>query len=82
MSKSSKIFEDMAELAGGAAGLLNDLQQQMREDVRGRMEEMATRLDLVPREELERVEALLQKTIERQDQLGARLSALEKGKKP
>lgn len=57
MSKSNKIFEDLTQLAGSAAGLMNDLQKQMRDDVKTRVEELATRLDLVPREDFEKLQA-------------------------
>mgnify|MGYP000707397565 CR=1 FL=1 len=57
MSKSSKIFEDLTQLAGSAAGLMNDLKQQVHEDVKVRVEEMAAKLDLVPREDFEKLEA-------------------------
>ena len=56
MSKSNKIFEDLSQLAGSAAGLMNDLQGQIREDVKTRVEELATKLDLVPREDFEKLE--------------------------
>lgn len=70
-------MDDLAQLAGGAAGLLSSVQQQMREDVKTRVEEMATKLDLVPREDFERVEALLNKALEDQKQMKERLKNLE-----
>ncbi len=70
MSKSNKIFEDLTQLAGSAAGLMNDLQKQMRDDVKVRVEELATRLDLVPREDFEKLEAQV-------DNLQKRLKELE-----
>lgn len=73
-------MDDLAQLAGGAAGLLSSVQQQMRDDVKTRVEEMATKLDLVPREDFERVEALLNKALEDQKQMQERLDALEKKK--
>ena len=73
-------MDDLAQLAGGAAGLLSSVQQQMRDDVKNRVEEMATKLDLVPREDFERVEALLNKALEDQKQMQERLDALEKKK--
>lgn len=78
MTKSNQLMDDLAQLAGGAAGLLGSVQQQMREDIKTRVEEMATRLDLVPREDFERVEALLQKALDDQKQMQERLDALEK----
>lgn len=77
MTKSNKIFDDIAQLAGSAAGLMNDLRQQMKEDVKSRVDELATKMDLVPREDLERVEALLEKTRKDQETLEKRLAALE-----
>lgn len=57
----SKILDDIARVAGGAVNILSGLQQQIRDDVRSRFEEMATRMDLVPREDLERAEARIAK---------------------
>ncbi|HPF78920.1 MAG TPA: accessory factor UbiK family protein [Alphaproteobacteria bacterium] len=81
MTKSSQLMDDIAQLAGGAAGLLSGVQQQIRDDIKARVEEMATRLDLVPREDFERVEALLEKALAEQKELKARLDALEKKNK-
>lgn len=67
-------FDDIAKVAGGAMNVMSGLRQQMRDDIKARVEEMAARLDLVPREDLERVEALLASAIKR-------IEALE-GKKP
>lgn len=78
--KQNKIVDDIAQLAGGAVGLLNGVQQQIRDDVKARIEEMASDLDLVPRDEFERVEAMLQKALSEQEELKARLEKLE-GKK-
>lgn len=80
MTKSSKIMDDIAQLAGGAAGLLSGVQQQIRDDIKARVEEMATRLDLVPREDLERVEGMLEKALAEQKDMMARIEKLE-GKK-
>jgi BMFP domain-containing protein YqiC len=80
MSKSSHVMDDIAQLAGGAAGLLGNLQQQIRDDIKARVEEVATRMDLVPREEFERVEGLLAKALEEQAELKKRIEALEKKK--
>ncbi len=49
MSETNKILDDIAQLAGGAAGLIGGVQQQIRDDVKARIEEMASNLDLVPR---------------------------------
>ena len=80
MSKPDQIIDDIAQLAGGAAGLLSGVQQQIRDDIKARVEEMAANLDLVPRDEFERVEAMLEKALQEQDDLKQRLDKLE-GKK-
>lgn len=81
MTKPTQLIDDLAQMAGGAAGLFSSVQQQMRDDIKARVEEMATRLDLVPREDLDRVEALLEKALTGQKEMKARLDALEKKKK-
>jgi len=81
MKDTSAIFDDLTKLAGGAAGTLNSVRQQIKNDVKARVEEVATRLDLVPREDLDRVEALLNKALEDQKELIARIESLEGGKK-
>ena len=65
MSKSNKIFEDISQLAGSAAGLMNDLRQQIHEDVKTRVDDMAAKMDLVPREDFEKLEAQLKDLHER-----------------
>jgi BMFP domain-containing protein YqiC len=77
MTKSSKIIDDLAQLAGGAAGLVSGVQQQIRDDIKTRMEEMAANMDLIPREEFERLEVMLQKALTEQEALKKRLDKLE-----
>lgn len=71
MKDTSKIVDDLAKLAGGAAGIAGSLQQQIRSDIKTRIDDMATQMDLVPREDFDRLEALT-KTLE------ARITELEK----
>lgn len=57
-----KVFDDLAGVMGGAAGLFADLRDQMRGDMRDRLKDVADRIDLVTRDELlaleSRIEAL------------------------
>lgn len=76
-----RLLDDIARVAGGAVNIVSGLQQQLREDLRSRMDDMADRADLVPRDDLERAEAMIQKLRSRVDDLEARLEKLE-GKKP
>lgn len=70
-------MDDLAQLAGGAAGLVSGVQQQIRDNIKARMEEMAANMDLVPREEFDRLEAMLQKALAEQEALKQRLDKLE-----
>lgn len=81
MKNSATLIDDLAKLAGGAAGIAGSLQQQIRNDIRARVEEMATRMDLVPREDFDRIEALLNKALAEQENLKARLEKLESKRK-
>lgn len=81
MPNKLDILDDIAKVAGGAVGTLNSVREQIKNDIKARVEEVAMRLDLVPREDLERVEALLEKAISDQKELAERLDNLEKKKK-
>lgn len=75
VARDNRLLDDIARVAGGAAGLLSSVRQQVTEEIRARFDDMADRMDLVPRADLERVEtqvAALQK----------RLDALEGKKAP
>lgn len=52
-----KIIDDLAGMMGGAAGLLADIRDQVRGDMRDRMKMVADRIDLVSRDEVEALEA-------------------------
>ncbi len=75
-----RFLDDIARVAGGAINIVSGLQQQVREDIRSRMDDMATRADLVPREDLDRAESMILKLRQRVDDLEARLDKIE-GKK-
>ncbi len=57
MIKPDKIFDDMARVAGGTVGLLAGFKEQIQSDVRAYMDDLADRMDLVPREDFDRLEA-------------------------
>lgn len=54
-----KIIDDLAGMMGGAAGLISDIRDQVRGDMRDRMKMAAERIDLVTRDDLARIEARL-----------------------
>lgn len=74
MKPDMKILDDIARVAGGAVNILSGMQQQIRDEIRVRMEEAANRMDLVPREDYEIL-------AERVKKLEARIATLEKGEK-
>ncbi len=76
-----RLLDDIARVAGGAVNIVSGLRQQLREDVRSRMDSMADYADLVPRADMERAEAMIQKLRARIDELEARMDAWE-GTKP
>lgn len=57
MKPDPRLFEDLTRMAGGAMNLFSALREQILGDVKARMDDMAVRLDLVPREDFERLEA-------------------------
>lgn len=62
-----KIFDDIARMAGGAMNVFSGFREQISADIKARVEEMASRMDLVPREDFDRLELqvkALQKQIE------------------
>jgi BMFP domain-containing protein YqiC len=69
-----KFMDDLAKVASGAAQSLGAARTHVKSLVNSFLGEM----DLVTREEFERVEALAQKARERQVELEKRLAALEK----
>lgn len=77
MSGKEKILDDVARIAGGAVNILSGVQNQIREEVKTHIEDTASRLDLVPREDFEKLEAMLIKAREEQESLSKRVSELE-----
>jgi BMFP domain-containing protein YqiC len=82
MKPKEKVLDDIARMAGGAVSIMSGLTRQAREEIRARVDEMATRLDLVPREDFDRLEVMLAEARKEQTALRKRIEALEsQGKK-
>ncbi len=73
-AQNLKFLDDLAKVASGAVQSLGDVRGQVKAMVSSFLSE----LDMVTRDEYERVEAMAQKTLERQTALEKRLAALEK----
>lgn len=77
MSKREKLLDDIAQLAGGAIGMAHDTKSQIRDIIRTNIDAWAQDMDLVPRQEFERIEAMLITAREEQEELKKRLDDLE-----
>ncbi len=78
MSKREKLLDDIAQIAGGAIGIAHDTKGQLRDIIRTNIDALAQDMDLVPREDFERLEAMLITAREEQETLKKRVDDLEK----
>lgn len=77
MQTQSRLFDDLARVAGGALGALSGVREEVELLMRGRMERLLAEMDLVPREEFEVVKAMAAEARAENERLAARLAALE-----
>lgn len=77
-----RIFDDLAELAGGAMGIFANLREQLAADTRDRMDQFTKRLDLPTRTEFDRLQSMVTKLRQIQDELVKRLDKLDGKKSP
>lgn len=80
MQGKEKMLDDLARLAGGAAGIASNAKNQVKLDFKTRIDQLAVDMDLIPRSEFERLEAVLLETRAEMGRLQARVEKLE-GKK-
>jgi len=73
-TENLRFFEDMAKIAGGAIKSMGDAKGQIKSIVNGFLDDM----DIVSRDDFERVEAIAKKALERNAELEKRIKALEK----
>lgn len=78
MQTSNKLLNDLAQMAGGAAGVLADMKRELESGMKRQMESWLASMDLVTREEFEAVKQMAAKARTEQEALIARLDALEK----
>ncbi len=79
MGPDPKLLDDIARVAGGAVNVMSGLRQQVREEIHSRVEEIATRMDFVPREDFDQAQAMITKLRQQQDEMEKRLLLLETG---
>ena len=78
MSSREKIIDDVARVAGGAVGVLSDAGREAKAIVRSKVETLAQDMDLVPREDYEVLESMVEALRSDQDELKKRIEKLEK----
>ncbi|WP_019646333.1 accessory factor UbiK family protein [Novispirillum itersonii] len=79
MQTQSRLFDDLARVAGGALGALSGVREEIELLVRGRLESLLADMDLVSREEFEAVKAMAAEARAENERLAARLATLENG---
>ncbi len=57
MKPDSKLMDDLARMAGGAAGLLSSVRQQLTDDAKDRVDSFIARMDLPTRKEFNFLQA-------------------------
>jgi BMFP domain-containing protein YqiC len=77
MESRNRLFDDVAKVAGGAAGTLSGIKGEIESRMRQRLDDLVARLDLVTREEFDAVSAVAAKAREEQEALAKRLAELE-----
>lgn len=77
MKIPNEILGDIVQLAGGAVSLMDSAKQQIKNDIKTRTDTVVNDMDLVSREDLDRVEALIQKVLNNQKDIVGRLDKLE-----
>lgn len=74
---TGRFFDELGKLLTDAAGAAEGVRKEVEGVVRSQAERVLRDLDVVQREEFEAVKAMAQKSREENDQLGARIAALE-----
>jgi len=83
MKPDPRIFDDISRVAGGAMNVFSGLREQIMADIKTRFEEMASRMDLVPREDFDRLEAQVKALQKKIDALsGNKAAPKQAAKKP
>jgi BMFP domain-containing protein YqiC len=77
MENRNRLFDDLAKVAGGAAGTLSGIKNEFESRVRQHVDDLVARLDLVTREEYDAVLAVAVKAREEQEKMASRLAEIE-----
>lgn len=82
MQKDSRLFDDLARVAGGAMSSFGALRDEAEARLRDQLERILERMDLVRRDEFDGVREMAIKAREENALMAARLDALEGKAKP
>lgn len=86
MQTDNRLLEDLARVAQGAAGAFAGLREEIESRIKDQVDRVLSRMNLVRREEFSAVQAMAAKARKGQEELAARLGALEaklgRGAKP
>ncbi len=77
MESRNRLFDDVAKVAGGAAGTLSGIKGEIESRMRQMLDDLVARLDLVTREEFDAISAVAAKAREEQEILTKRLGEIE-----
>ena len=77
MQTENRLFDDLARMANGAINTLSGVREEIESRLRERVERWLTEMDMVPREEFEAIKDLAQKARAEQEDLSAKVAALE-----
>ena len=77
MTAENKIFDDVSRLATSALGVAQNVREEVETLVRQRLERAISELDVVSREEFDTVWAMAEEARKENEELRARLEALE-----
>jgi BMFP domain-containing protein YqiC len=77
MQTDNPILDDLAKLAGAAAGTMHGVKQEIEAAVKARVERLVSELDLVPREEFEVVRDMARLARQDNDVLREKIAELE-----
>ena len=77
MQTDNRLFDDLAKMANGALNTISGLRDEVELRVRERVERWLAEMDMVPREEFEAIKELAQKARAEQEDLTAKVAALE-----
>jgi BMFP domain-containing protein YqiC len=78
MQTRSRIFDDLAKVAGGAVSTLSGIKAEIEVLIRQQIERLLLDADMVPRDEFDAVKAVAAKARSEQERLEKRVQALEK----